>query len=71
MQQFQTHIDIEAPASLVWANLADFGRYQRWSPLIRGVLRGRLRGQLGFDAMNTGLKRRAERACETSAAATR
>ena len=151
MQQVQTHIDIEAPASLVWAILADFGRYQRWNPLIRGVLghlrtgaqievklrsprgeelsvramvvhvreerelrwrerwtlpglfsserrfrveplprggvrfhhgeqvegimvplltrRRRLRVQLGFDAMNTALKRRAERACATGVAA--
>ncbi len=152
MQQVQTHIDIEAPASLVWAILADFGRYQRWNPLISGVLgqprtgarieiklrsprgvefsvratvvhvreerelrwcerwtlprlfsserrfrveqlprggvrfhhseqargimvpllakRRRLLGQSGFDAMNAALKRRAERAWATSAAAT-
>jgi hypothetical protein len=38
MQQTLTHIDIAAPASLVWAILADFGRYGRWNPLIRGVL---------------------------------
>jgi len=38
MQQVQTHIDIEAPASLVWAILADFRTYRRWNPLIRGVL---------------------------------
>jgi hypothetical protein len=41
MRQVQTHIDIEAPAALVWAILADFGMYRRWNPLIRGVL-GRL-----------------------------
>jgi hypothetical protein len=38
MQQVQTHIDIEAPAQVVWAILADFGMYRRWNPLIRGVL---------------------------------
>lgn len=38
MQEVQSHIDIEAPASLVWAILADFGSYRRWNPLIRGVL---------------------------------
>jgi len=37
VQQVQTHIDIEAPASLIWAILADVGRYQRWNPLIRGI----------------------------------
>jgi hypothetical protein len=37
MNEVQTHIDIEAPASLVWAILADFGTYRRWNPLIRGV----------------------------------
>ena len=42
MQQVETHIDIGAPASLVWAILTDFRRYQRWNPLIRGVL-GHLR----------------------------
>lgn len=38
MRQVQTYIDIRAPASLVWAILADFGTYRRWNPLIRGVL---------------------------------
>ena len=38
MQQVQSQVDIDAPASLVWAILADFGRYQRWNPLIRGIL---------------------------------
>ena len=38
MQQVLTQIDIQAPASLVWAILADFGTYRRWNPLIRGVL---------------------------------
>ena len=38
MQEVQTYIDIGAPASLVWAILADFATYRRWNPLIRGVL---------------------------------
>jgi hypothetical protein len=38
MRQIQTHIDIDAPASIVWAILADFGTYDRWNPLIRGIL---------------------------------
>jgi hypothetical protein len=38
MRQVHTYIDIEAPASLVWAILADFGTYRRWNPLIRAVL---------------------------------
>jgi hypothetical protein len=38
MREVHTYIDIEAPAYLVWAILADFGTYQRWNPLIRGIL---------------------------------
>ncbi len=38
MRQTQTFIDIQAPAALVWAILADFGTYRRWNPLIRHVL---------------------------------
>lgn len=38
MQQLETHIDIHAPASLVWAILADFRAYKRWNPSIRGIL---------------------------------
>ena len=38
MQQLQTHIDIHAPASLVWAILADFRTYKHWNPSIRGIL---------------------------------
>jgi hypothetical protein len=38
MQEVQTYIDIEAPPSLVWAILADFGTYRRWNPLICGIL---------------------------------
>ena len=38
MQQVQTYIDIQAPASLVWAIVADFGTCGRWNPLIRSVL---------------------------------
>ena len=153
MWDVQTYIDIEAPASLVWAILSDFGAYRRWNPLIRSILgpptsgapievrlaspagdkatfrskivrmreprelywlerwavpglftsehhfrielrpeggvrfhhreqvrgmmvpllvrRGRLRGRRGFDAMNTALKRRAERATATRATPTK
>lgn len=38
MRETKTHIDINAPAAVVWAILADFGAYGRWNPLIRGVL---------------------------------
>lgn len=38
MQEITSHIDIAAPAWLVWAILADFRTYGRWNPLIRGVL---------------------------------
>jgi len=38
MRQIHTQIDIEAPAPVVWAILADFGMYRRWNPLIRGIL---------------------------------
>jgi hypothetical protein len=38
MQEVHTHIDIEAPATLVWAILSDFRTYGRWNPLIRGIL---------------------------------
>lgn len=38
MREVQTYIDIQAPASLVWDILADFGTYRRWNPLIRGIL---------------------------------
>jgi hypothetical protein len=38
MQEVHTYIDIEAPPSLVWAILADFGTYRRWNPLICGIL---------------------------------
>ena len=38
MKDVKTYIDIQAPASLVWAILTDFGTYQRWNPLMRGVL---------------------------------
>jgi hypothetical protein len=37
MQEVQTFIDINAPAGLVWAILADFRTYARWNPFIRGV----------------------------------
>lgn len=38
VHEVQTHIDIKAPAAVVWAILLDFGMYRRWNPLIRGVL---------------------------------
>jgi hypothetical protein len=38
MRQIHTHIDIEAPASVVWGVLSDFGMYRRWNPLISGIL---------------------------------
>jgi hypothetical protein len=38
MQEVHTPIDIEAPASLVWAILADFRTYGRCNPLVRGIL---------------------------------
>ncbi len=38
MQQIHSSIDIEAPASLVWAILTDFDAYKRWNPYLRAVL---------------------------------
>jgi hypothetical protein len=38
MRQVHTHVDIDAPAAVVWGILADFGMYRRWNPLIRSVL---------------------------------
>jgi len=38
MQQIHSCIDIDAPASLVWAILTDFGSYKRWNPFIRAIL---------------------------------
>jgi hypothetical protein len=38
MQQIHSCIDINAPASLVWAILTDFGSYKRWNPFIRAIL---------------------------------
>lgn len=37
MQQIHSSIDIDAPASLVWAILIDFGLYKRWNPYIRAI----------------------------------
>jgi hypothetical protein len=34
MEEVQTFIDINAPAGLVWAILADFRTYARWNPFI-------------------------------------
>jgi len=38
MPQIRSSIDIDAPASLVWAILTDFGSYKRWNPFIRTIL---------------------------------
>jgi hypothetical protein len=38
MREIATHIDIEAPAGLVWAILADFKMHRRWNPFMRGIL---------------------------------
>ena len=38
MQQVNSSIDIDAPASLVWAILTDFASYKRWNPFIRAIL---------------------------------
>jgi hypothetical protein len=38
MQQINSSVDIDAPASLVWAILTDFGSYKRWNPFIRAIL---------------------------------
>jgi hypothetical protein len=38
MQQIHSSIDIDAPASLVWAILTDFSSYRRWNPFIRSIL---------------------------------
>ena len=37
MKQIRSSIDIDAPASLVWAILTDFGSYKRWNPFIRAI----------------------------------
>lgn len=38
MQPIRSSVDIEAPASLVWAILTDFASYPRWNPFIRTAL---------------------------------
>lgn len=38
MQQIHSSVDINAPASLVWAVLTDFAAYKRWNPFIRAIL---------------------------------
>lgn len=38
MEEIRTHVDIDAPAAVVWSILANFPAYGRWNPLIRGVL---------------------------------
>ena len=37
MNQIRSSIDINAPASLVWAILTDFSSYKSWNPFIRGI----------------------------------
>jgi hypothetical protein len=38
MKQIDSSIDIQAPASVVWAILTDFAMYKRWNPYIRAIL---------------------------------
>ena len=38
MREIETHIDIDAGASLVWSILTQFSGYRRWNPLITSVL---------------------------------
>lgn len=37
MQEIHAHVDIGAPASVVWGVLVDLGMYRRCNPLIRSV----------------------------------
>jgi hypothetical protein len=37
MHEIVTHIDLQAPASRVWAALTDFASYQIWNPVIESV----------------------------------
>ena len=36
-RQISTEIEIDAPASRVWATLTEFGAYEQWNPFIRRV----------------------------------
>jgi len=45
MSETHSHVDINVPAALVWAILADFRAYRRWNPLIRGILGHAERGR--------------------------
>jgi len=38
LRQIHSSVDIDAPASLVWAVLTDFASYKRWNPFIRAIL---------------------------------
>lgn len=35
--QLHSNVDIDAPASMVWAILTDFASYNRWNPFIRAI----------------------------------
>jgi hypothetical protein len=37
MRELETHIEINAPAQLVWQILTDFDRYPQWNPFIRRI----------------------------------
>lgn len=39
--ELRTEIDVEAPASRVWAVLSDFARYPEWNPFVESI-EGRL-----------------------------
>jgi hypothetical protein len=72
---FETAIQIEASAARVWAILTDFPRMPSWNPFILSIAgepvfsallvslarRTLTATKTGFDAMNSALKREAER----------
>jgi len=66
MQQVNSSIDIDAPASLVWAILTDFGSYKRWNPFIRAVLGRPSNG----NALRVTLQRQGRAAVSTSSTLT-
>jgi hypothetical protein len=62
MREISTHIDIAAPASLVWAILADFGTYRRWNPLMLDVFGSlRIGGELELTLRSASGARVSER----------